>query len=156
MAGLEDLLGGILGGASGGQRRSNQAGNIPDLNRIMMMVGPLIAAFAASGGLQNLLKKLTSNGLGGQVNSWVSTGSNEPISADQVQQALPDEVAQISAQTGLGQDEVANGLSAILPGLVDKVTPAGELPQEGSGNSSLNDVLGQLPGGDLLKGMFGR
>ncbi len=155
MAGLEDLLGGILKGSSGGQPHSTQASGIPDLNRIMMMVGPLIAAFAASGGLQNLLKKLTSGGLGGQVNSWVSTGENEPISPDQIQQALPDEVAQISAETGLDNAEVANGLSAILPGLVDKVTPAGEVPQQ-SADNSLADLLGGLPGGDLLKGLFGR
>lgn len=40
MAGLEDLLGGILKGSSGGQPHSTQASGIPDLNRIMMMVGP--------------------------------------------------------------------------------------------------------------------
>lgn len=155
MAGLDDLLGGILGGAaSGGQQQAAAPGGFDaqSLNRIMMVVGPMIAAFAASGGLQELLKKLTSGGLGAQSNSWVGTGGNEPVSAEQIEAALPDEVSQIAAQTGMSPQEVSASMAEVLPGLVDKLSPEGQLPQSGAG---LDDLMAGLPGGDQLKGLFG-
>lgn len=155
MAGLEDLLGGILGGSSGGQGQpaaSSGGFDAESLSRVMMVVGPMIAAFAASGGLQELLKKLTSGGLGEQSNSWVGTGANEPISADQIESVLPDEVNQIAAQTGMSPHEVSAGMAEVLPGLVDKLSPEGQLPQS---SESLDGLMAGLPGGDQLKALFG-
>lgn len=158
MAGLEDLLGGILGNALGGGQQQKSApsnSGIPDFNKIMMMAGPLIAAFAASGGLQKILGQLTGGGAK-QANSWVETGvENEPISPDEVKSLLPSEVEQVAAETGMDTDEVASGISAILPGLVDKVTPEGKVLDPNADGTQLDDLLKQLPGGDLLKGLFG-
>lgn len=157
MAGLDDLLGGILGGGGPDQGGTPQPGlaglasGSMDLNKIMMIVGPMIAAFAASGGLKDLMGKLTSGGLGAQSSSWVGTGANEPVSPEQIEAALPDEVAQIAAQTGMSQADVSASLSELLPGLVDKLSPNGELPTDSSG---AQELLGQLPDGNALAGLF--
>ncbi|MGV1003309.1 MAG: YidB family protein [Candidatus Nanopelagicales bacterium] len=154
MAGLEDLLKGILGGGQQQQQAGGTSG-IPDLNKIMMMVGPLIAAFAANGGLQKILGQLTGGGAN-QANSWVGTGENEPISATEIKDIMPAEVDQIAAETGLDKDEVASGISAILPGLVDKMTPGGKVLDPDGDGVDLNDLLNQLPGGEMLKSLFGK
>jgi uncharacterized protein YidB (DUF937 family) len=43
------------------------------------------------GGLQGLVQSFHDKGLGGLVSSWVSTGPNPPISADQVHEVLGSE-----------------------------------------------------------------
>ena len=43
------------------------------------------------GGLSGLLQQFHDKGLGGLVTSWVSTGQNLPISADQIQHVLGSE-----------------------------------------------------------------
>ena len=76
----------------------------------------------------------------------MSTGSNLPISADQVKQALgPEKLDQLAQQTGLDTGTLASQLSNLLPGLVDKLTPDGNVPQ--------GDALQENLGG-LLKGLF--
>lgn len=155
MAGLEDLLGGILGGSGSGQGQATSSGggfDAESLNKVMMVVGPMIAAFAASGGLQDLLKKLTSGGLGNQSSSWVGTGANEPVTAEQIESVLPDEVNQIAAQTGMSPQDVSASMAEVLPGLVDKLSPEGQLPQSAA---NLDGLLAGLPGGDQLKALFG-
>ena len=164
MAGLEDLLGGILagaqppaGGAPGGAPGGAGGGMDPgamaeSLNKVMMVAGPLLAMLAQGGGLQDLLGKLGGAGLGGQADSWVGTGANEPVSADQLAAALPDEVSQIAAQAGLDPSEVSASLSELLPGLVDRVSPNGQLP---SSPQDLDQVVSQIPGGESLKSILG-
>ena len=52
---------------------------------------PLISgllATAAQGGLAGVLQQLQASGLGEQVQSWISTGSNLPVSGDQLGAAL--------------------------------------------------------------------
>lgn len=169
MAGLEDLLGSILGGgASGGSpaaapARQGGGSGLPmgldpetltrhtqQLNKVMMVVGPMIAMFAANGGLQKLMGQLTGAGHGAQANSWVSTGENQPISGGDLQAAMPEEVAQLSQQTGMAPQEISDAMSQLLPGLVDKLTPSGALPD----SSQIDAVLSQIPGGDQLKGLL--
>jgi uncharacterized protein YidB (DUF937 family) len=85
------------------------------------------------GGLQGLVQMFHDKGLGGLVSSWVGTGQNLPISADQVHQALgSDRVKELAAAAGISPDVVNSALSQILPGLVDKLTPNGQVPDHGS------------------------
>ena len=61
--------------------------------------------------------------------SWVSTGPNKQCSADSLRRSLgPDTIADISAHTGLSEDEVVSRLCRDLPDAVDKYTPEGRLP----------------------------
>lgn len=83
------------------------------------------------GGLSDLVGKLTSNGAGPQVNSWVGNGANTPIAPGQLGTALGQPtLEQLSAKTGLSQQELLAQLSAMLPQLVNKLTPNGRMPTQ--------------------------
>lgn len=166
MAGLEDLLGSILGGGQapaapgagssaapggGGFDVSNVGNMSADLNKIMMIAGPILAMMARQGGLSDLLGKLSSGGLGNQANSWVGTGPNSEVSPDQVASAMPDEVGAIAQQAGLDPAQVSQGLAQLLPGLVNTVTPDGAVP---SSPQELEQILSQLPGGDQVAALL--
>jgi len=81
------------------------------------------------GGLSALVQQVHANGLGSIINSWVGTGPNQPISAQQIQQALgSDKVKQIAARIGLDPNVVSQKLSTLLPQIVNHLTPNGQLP----------------------------
>jgi len=95
------------------------------------------------GGLEGLIAKFQQAGLGDVVASWIGTGQNKAISGDQLGQVLGnDTLSGLARQLGLGSGDVAGQLSSILPGLVDKLTPAGQAPAGGLGNAE--DLLGSL------------
>src|ERR1700722_17393295 len=78
------------------------------------------------GGIQGIVSQLEQQGLGGPVRSWVGTGSNQPITPDQIHQAFgSDTVKQLAAKMGLTPQELAAKLSAVLPQAIDKLTPGG-------------------------------
>lgn len=81
------------------------------------------------GGLAGMLKAFEGNGLGHLVQSWIGTGQNLPVSADQIQKVLGDShVRDLAAKLGIDPQQAAAKLAAILPTLVDKMTPGGQLP----------------------------
>jgi len=81
------------------------------------------------GGLGGLLDKLQKGGLGNVANSWVGSGQNQPVSPGQLGPALGSDIIKALAQrSGLSEDDLTKQLSQILPGVVDKLTPAGRLP----------------------------
>ena len=98
-----------------------------DMKKIMGSVEGIIGQ---SGGLAKLQQRFDAAGLGDKVKSWISHGDNEPVSADEVKQALPDRVSQIAQETGKSEDEVAEGLAKVLPKAVDDVTPDGTVPDD--------------------------
>jgi uncharacterized protein YidB (DUF937 family) len=81
------------------------------------------------GGLSGLVNKLQNAGAAPQVNSWVGNGPNQPIDPSHLGQALgPDVLGQLSARTGLSQQQIMDGLANVLPQLVHNLTPNGRLP----------------------------
>lgn len=97
----------------------------------------LLANNGQAGGLNGLVDRFQHAGLGNVISSWIGTGQNVPITGTQVQQALgTEQLQQISDEAGLPQDEAAEQLSGMLPDLVDRLTPAGHIPQGGLGNMS--------------------
>jgi uncharacterized protein YidB (DUF937 family) len=100
------------------------------------------------GGIAGLMQNFQQNGLGNLLQSWIGTGQNLPISAEQVKQVLGhQQVAQIADQAGVSHEEASSGLASLLPQIVDKLTPNGQVPQSG-------DLMSQ--GMELLKGkLFG-
>ena len=85
------------------------------------------------GGLSGLLQNFQEKGLGGLASSWVGTGQNLPISADQIQNVLgSDQVKQLAAKAGITPDIAGSALSQLLPTLVDRLTPNGQMPQHSS------------------------
>jgi uncharacterized protein YidB (DUF937 family) len=105
------MFDGVLGGVVG----AGMAGIVQDL-------------IQRHGGLQGIVQQFQRQGLGGTIQSWISTGPNQPIAPDQVHQALGTEVLQeLSARTGVPLQELATKLSTILPQAIDKMTPNGTL-----------------------------
>jgi len=78
------------------------------------------------GGVQGIVAQLEQQGLGGTVRSWVGTGANQPITADQIHQAFgSDAVKQLAAKIGMTPEDLAAKLSTILPQAIDKLTSGG-------------------------------
>jgi uncharacterized protein YidB (DUF937 family) len=95
------------------------------------------------GGLSGLVKQFAAKGLGHIVSSWIGTGENLPISPEQLQSVLGSEQVQaIAARLGISPQAASAGLAQVLPQVVDKMTPNGEVPQ--------GDLLSK--GVELLKG----
>jgi len=83
------------------------------------------------GGLGGLLNQFQQKGLGDVVDSWIGPGQNKPVAPGQVKSALgPDILKTLAQQTGLSEAQLSEQLSKVLPGVVDKLTPAGRLPTE--------------------------
>src|SRR6185312_2456566 len=81
------------------------------------------------GGLNAIIAKLQQAGFGDQVKSWIGTGQNLPITADQLKQVLgSDAVRQLAAKYNIPIDQVAEVLAHQLPVAVDKASPDGKLP----------------------------
>jgi len=86
---------------------------------------------AHPGGLAGLVQSFQQHGLGGVVQSWISTGPNQPVTAEQIQQVLGNERLQAFAtQHGIDTGQVRTQLAQLLPIVVDKLTPHGTLPAE--------------------------
>ncbi|MER8491189.1 YidB family protein [Mesorhizobium australicum] len=91
------------------------------------------------GGLGGLLDKLKNAGHGNVADSWVGTGQNQSINANELGNAIgPQVIREIAQRTGLDEQELLKQLSAALPGIVDKLTPNGQLPQQHQVASAFN------------------
>jgi uncharacterized protein YidB (DUF937 family) len=136
--GLLDSVIGALG-AHGG----SPGGGANDL------LGVVSGLIQQHGGLGGLLQQFQHGGLGEVAQSWVSTGQNLPLTPDQLGGVLGgDKVAQIAQQLGLSHGDVLGQLSQMLPQVVDKLTPHGEVPQGSvGGTGDLGALLGGLMGG---------
>lgn len=140
--GILDELGKSLGGLAGGQPGASGGQSGGGQGALLQALMGLLAG----GGLQQLLSSFQQKGLGDIVSSWVSTGENKPISREQVQEGIGlDQLTRLSQQTGLDTGSIAGQLSSLLPGLVDKLTPEGRVPEGGAPRDAL---------GGLLKGLF--
>jgi len=144
LGGLGGMLGGMLGGgarpADGGGGESPLAGK----GALLAMLLPLAMQWVQrNGGVGGLLDRFKQQGYGQQAASWVSTGDNEPLSADAVNDVLGgNELSQLSQQLGVPTDQVAGGLAELLPQLVNQLTPAGEVTPDA--DATLNSSLSAL------------
>ncbi|WP_136256175.1 YidB family protein, partial [Pseudofulvimonas gallinarii] len=92
-----------------------------------------------------------SRGLGGAVQSWVSGGANQPVSGEQLGQALQNGgmgslVQEAASKFGIDPGVVLNGLSQVLPQAVDHLTPDGQIPADGQGGGFNLGMLEGLAG----------
>ena len=81
------------------------------------------------GGLSSIVAKLQQAGFGDQVKSWIGSGQNLPITADQLKQVLgSDAVRQLAAKFNIPVDQLSEILAQQLPTAVDHASPDGKLP----------------------------
>ncbi|MCI3207674.1 MULTISPECIES: YidB family protein [Pandoraea] len=132
--GLGGLLGGLLGGAQAPAAGAGAPATSP---------GDLIGSLGGLGGLTQILNQ---GGLGEAVNSWIGTGNNQAVSPDQVTQALGPggQLQQLASTAGVSESEAAQELSALLPQVVNHLTPNGSVPQ---GQFDLASLAQQFLGG---------
>lgn len=119
---LDEVLGAV-GGAAGGS----------DANRNLAteLLG-MVSGGGLSKGLGSLVDHFNQKGLGDVVGSWVSTGQNLPISAEQIQSVLGSaQVQALAAKAGIDPQMASAAIAQILPHLVDKATPDGRIPSGG-------------------------
>jgi uncharacterized protein YidB (DUF937 family) len=83
----------------------------------------------SEGGLSAIVARLQQAGFGDQVKSWIGTGPNLPISAQQLQQVLgSDVVKQLATRFGIPVDQLSTVLAQVLPTAIDQASPKGTLP----------------------------
>ena len=133
---LDDVVGKMTQAVGGGE----QSGLVDGL------LGLLSPADGQGGGLQGLVQGLKDKGLGDIMSSWIGTGQNLPISEDQLKTGLgADLIGQLASKVGVPPDVAASKLSEILPGIIDKLTPEGTVPESGLLQQGLNFLRGNLP-----------
>jgi uncharacterized protein YidB (DUF937 family) len=154
---LDSLVGGALNNLGGEQGQAPGAGGLNISPSMLMAVAPMVLKLLGNdgqqGGLNGLVAKFQDAGLGDAVQSWIGTGANQAVSGDQISAALgPDFISQLAQKAGAGDAEVAGGLAQVLPQLINHLTPDGQAPAGGLGDSA--DLMGQL--GGLLGGAGGQ
>ncbi len=97
------------------------------------------------GGMQGLVQSFHDKGMGGLVSSWIATGPNPPISADQIHQVLgSDQVNALAAKAGISPDGAGSAIAQLLPGLVDKLSPNGSVPDHSNLIEMASNMLKNL------------
>jgi uncharacterized protein YidB (DUF937 family) len=118
---FDQLAGGLLNDVLGGAQQQAQ-GQSPLLQAALGLI-------QQNGGLPGLISKFEQAGLGAHAASWVGNGANQPVTADQVHQALGgDAIAGIASQLGLDHGQVSGALAQLLPQLISNLTPNGQVP----------------------------
>jgi uncharacterized protein YidB (DUF937 family) len=120
------------------------------------LLGILSGLLAQSGGLQGLANKFSQSGAGDAFSSWVSMDENQPVSGNQVQNAIgSDQISALAAKMGVDPNQASQFLAEYLPKIVDKLTPAGKVDPNANTQQglaallpSLLQSLGGKPGGD--------
>ncbi|MDB5843366.1 MAG: hypothetical protein JWP79_676 [Polaromonas sp.] len=179
--GLGDLLGGLLGGGAGqvgnrpadlgglgglgggmGQGGMGQGGmgmgGMGDSGMgskggaLMLLLMPLAMQWVQrNGGIGGVLERFKNKGYSQQAASWVSTGENEELQPQAVNELMgTEELSRMSQQLGVSQEEVSTGMAQILPEMVNQLTPQGGVPDDGDevldrGRSMLEQIMN--PGG---------
>jgi len=135
------LLDSVIG-ALGSQQPGGGQGDL--LGAVIGMLGQ--QSSGGLGGLGGLLQKFEQAGLGHVASSWVGTGANQPVTPDQLGGVLGgDVVANLARQLGLNSQDVLGQLSHMLPQVVDKLTPQGQVPHgDIGGMGDLGNLLGGL------------
>ena len=140
-----------LGKGGGGQ--PGALGSLADLvmknpqiiSAAIAMLNPKDTSVGGGGGLADVIGAFNKSGLGNVMSQWISTGPNPPISGDQLTQVLgSDVISQVAQKAGLGHADASSALAAVLPGLIDHLTPNGQVPDAGSLQSALGGLLSSL------------
>ena len=125
---LDGLLGQVMGGMMGGAGQAPmQAQSQNPLLQIALQM------LQQNGGLSGVLGKMQQAGYGEQAQSWIGTGQNMPIDAGALSQIFGQgQLGQLAQQFGLSPDQASGGLAQVLPQVMDRMTPQGQVPENHS------------------------
>jgi uncharacterized protein YidB (DUF937 family) len=135
------LLDSVIGSLAGGQQPGAGGGQAE-------LISAVIGMLTQGGGLGGLVSKMQQGGLGEIASSWVGTGQNLPIGADQLGGLLgKDQLGSLAGQLGMNQGDLMGQLSKMLPQIVDGLTPQGRIPEGDLGGlGGMGDIAGMLGG----------
>jgi uncharacterized protein YidB (DUF937 family) len=97
------------------------------------LLGAIMSMVQQNGGLPGVVNMLRNSGLGQQADSWVGTGANADVSAEQMTQVFGGSgLGDLASKLGTSQGQAGSVLSQILPELVNQLTPNGQIPDNHS------------------------
>lgn len=130
---LDDVLGSLTGG---------QQNKLGQLQAVWNWV-------QEQGGVEVLIQKFQQGGLGEIISSWLSNGSNQSVSSEDIKSSLPtQDLESLAGKLGTDVSGASGVLAQLLPELMDKISPQGEVHPEASGSNS------QLDLGSLVNSIF--
>jgi uncharacterized protein YidB (DUF937 family) len=143
---LDAVLGAVTNNSQDGGGLQDIIGMVSNNPQLLEVATRLLGNDGGVGGLEGLVDKFQQAGLGEVIGSWIGSGQNQAISGEQLSNVLGnDSLTGLANSLGVNSGDLAGQLSNILPGLVDKLTPAGQAPAGGLGNAGdLTSVLGAL------------
>ena len=156
---LDGLIGNVLGSMLGGNQRQGQDPLGSVLGRLgganQQQSGNLLLQLALSmlqqnGGLEGILGKFREGGLSQQADSWVGTGQNMNISADQLQQVFGSStISDLASRLGMSEQQAGSEMAQLLPEVINRLTPEGQVPEHS--NEEISRGLSALANSELLK-----
>jgi uncharacterized protein YidB (DUF937 family) len=97
-----------------------------------------------AGGVNGLMQQFQQKGLDGVISGWIGNGTNPPITAEQIVQVVgQDKITEIASKVGLSEQQVVDGISKLLPMIINHLTPNGTAPSTGGGQLE-TEALGIL------------
>jgi uncharacterized protein YidB (DUF937 family) len=139
---MEEKMG-LLEGLAGKVFESlglGSGGNAQLLNAVISML-----TNKQAGELSGMVGAFQQKGLGDLMSSWSSTGKNLPISPEQLRNGIGEERLRSLAQhAGVSEESASSQLSDLLPGLIDKLTPDGKLPDSSILEKGLEMLKGKI------------
>ncbi|QRG06198.1 DUF937 domain-containing protein [Xanthobacter dioxanivorans] len=135
---FDQMMGGML------NNMLTQAGNSGALGTLLntMLSGPMAQAVPGLlnsalaktpfGSLDGVVAQLQQAGLADQVASWISSGPNLPVSAEQIAAALGEsQIGTVATSLGLSVEALPDLLAQHLPTIIDRLSPNGVLETPG-------------------------
>ena len=85
--------------------------------------------------MAGLAEQFQRGGMGDVMSSWIGKGENLPIGPDALGGVLGGDIlGQLTQRTGMNQGDILGQLSQMLPQMVDRATPEGQIPDGGLGD----------------------
>lgn len=120
---LDELVGSLSGG---------QGNNLGQLHAIWNWV-------QEQGGIEVLLQKFQQGGLSGALGSWIGTGANQTVSGGEIQSAFNQgELRSLADKLGTDEQSASGTLASLLPELIDRMSPQGQLDEQALHNNQLD------------------
>jgi uncharacterized protein YidB (DUF937 family) len=156
---LDGLIGNVIGSMLGGNQGQGQdplgsvlgrlgGGNQPQRGNLLLQLA--LSMLQQNGGLEGILGKFREGGLSQQADSWVGTGQNMNVSADQLQQVFGSStISDLASRLGMSEQQAGSEMARLLPEVINRLTPEGQVPE--NSNEEISQGLSMLANSDLLK-----
>jgi len=94
-----------------------------------------------SGGIEGLIDRFITEGLGDVINSWISPLENQTVTEEQIRRVFGRRMlGSIAWQARLSQKEASSRMALLLPQLVDQLTPTGRVPRGRRWKKSMRSI----------------